>query len=202
MSRTTFLGRESLGPDEQSPKVPADSPRHHSNRNGAEERRSDELLDKLSPRLVRDGAGHTVTLPRDQPLKKGWTVVGPAPAEAVTHKIVCDPNGQHVRHAVSQPLKAGWRHVAYVPPPGAPADIDTPVVVAYPDGSETTTTAREHLARQLDAEAHEIRPMPYRTGRRLNLIAEGEGTPMEVADDSDIAVPHGARNDPFTKGGK
>lgn len=78
MTRTSFLGRESLGNDEPSPKVPDDSPRHYGNRNGAAERRSDEALAKLTPRLVRDPNGHVVKLPRDQPLKMGWVVVDPA----------------------------------------------------------------------------------------------------------------------------
>lgn len=198
MPRTTWLGRESLGNDEPSPKVPGDSPRHYGNRNGSPERRTDELLAKLAPRLVRDPDGHVVKLAADQPLKPGWSVVGAVPAGPPTHRIVASPDGQHHRHAVSQGIKAGWSHVSFEPPRGAPADLDAPVVVAYPDGSETTTTAREHLAKQLDAEAHEIRPMPYRTGRRLNLLSEGEGTPLEVVDDHDMAVPHGARNDPFT----
>lgn len=184
--RASFLGRESLGPDEVSPTIPGDSPRIPINRQGPGEADADRLLAKIGRRRVTDGRHDFVIGPATK-LKPHWVVLGPAPTRE-THELWKQPDGTIVRHSTAArkalSKKQGW---TYVGPESRPA---------HEGDAEVTREMREHYEVQLDHQSRDANAPRRRVGRRL---ADGEVVRTFDGDDTPIAVPHDQRHDTIDK---
>lgn len=174
MPRTTFLGREMLGPEEASPEVPDDSPRRHEvrHRRDPDAARLDAALERL-----RGGKRQDMHVLIEQP-----ATIDPG------NGMRTGPRIHRVSRAQVRDLEGkGWRVIG-VPEPTGPNPNE--VVGVDADGHEVT--ARQVAEHELEHLAHDIN-RPVRPTGRQRLI-DGEVV-RELDGDPDITpnTPTGMR---------
>lgn len=190
MARAYFLGRESLGSDENTPAdhVRADSPRLSANRNGHHEQAADRILDGLTERWARDLDGNIVRVPRDRRLKAGWVDLGPATGLPPTHGLWLEPactrggfeipSKQH-RVALSVPRRSleskGWTFLG--------------VEDREHRGRFVDADQRDLVLDQLDVQAHEIQHGERRDWSRRPFY-DGTERVVPTTNDRDMAPVH------------
>lgn len=196
----TFLGMENV-PDHPPGHIPADSPRHHGNRNGYDEQRADAKLSRLATKQrVRDANGSEFLIAGHAPLKDGWTFLGPDDApKGLTHEIWIVParyaeNGTAMlcaettaRMPVAQRKLAegkGWRYAGPCMRNRIRAheDIDKRVDI----GEGSTMSMREQLQHELDMEAHRIRIGDYVDHNTPKPFFDGTELIRPVSNDADM----------------